>query len=222
MMAENDKILEIHVAEDDDTQKLRAWWKKNGMGMVAGVAIGVAGVGGFKGWQVYTENRALSASDVFQEMLAYDESGAVEQAQDRAQMLAKDYRSTLYVDMAYLMIAKLAIKNNELSNAMEALTHVMTKSNDPAMRQLARLRLARVTLLAGDLVRAQELVTTDDVGGFESEYPEVLGDILVAQHKYSDAAEAYDRALQALAPASSSRALLTSKRNYAGSIGSNQ
>ena len=222
MMAENDKILEIHVAEDDDAQKLRAWWKKNGMGMVAGVAIGVAGVGGFKGWQVYTENRALSASDVFQEMLAYDESGAVEQAQDRAQMLAKDYRSTPYVDMAYLMIAKLAIKNNELSNAMEALTHVMTKSNDPAMRQLARLRLARVTLLAGDLVRAQELVTTDDVGGFESEYPEVLGDILVAQHKYSDAAEAYDRALQALAPASSSRALLTSKRNYAGSIGSNQ
>lgn len=221
-MAENDKILEIHVAEDDDTQKLRAWWKKNGMGMVAGVAIGVAGVGGFKGWQVYTENRALSASDVFQEMLAYDESGAVEQAQDRAQMLAKDYRSTPYVDMAYLMIAKLAIKNNELSNAMEALTHVMTKSNDSAMRQLARLRLARVTLLAGDLVRAQELVTTDDVGGFESEYPEVLGDILVAQHKYSDAAEAYDRALQALAPASSSRALLTSKRNYAGSIGSNQ
>ena len=221
-MAENDKILETHVAEDDDTQKLRAWWKKNGMGMVAGVAIGVAGVGGFKGWQVYTENRALSASDVFQEMLAYDESGAVEQAQDRAQMLAKDYRSTPYVDMAYLMIAKLAIKNNELSNAMEALTHVMTKSNDPAMRQLARLRLARVTLLAGDLVRAQELVTTDDVGGFESEYPEVLGDILVAQHKYSDAAEAYDRALQALAPASSSRALLTSKRNYAGSIGSNQ
>ena len=221
-MAENDKILEIHVAEDDDTQKLRAWWKKNGMGMVAGVAIGVAGVGGFKGWQVYTENRALSASDVFQEMLAYDESGAVEQAQDRAQMLAKDYRSTPYVDMAYLMIAKLAIKNNELSNAMEALTHVMTKSNDPAMRQLARLRLARVTLLAGDLVRAQELVTTDDVGGFESEYPEVLGDILVAQHKYSDAAEAYDRALQALAPASSTRALLTSKRNYAGSIGSNQ
>ena len=221
-MAENDKILEIHVAEDDDTQKLRAWWKKNGMGMVAGVAIGVAGVGGFKGWQVYTENRALSASDVFQEMLAYDESGAVEQAQDRAQMLAKDYRSTPYVDMAYLMIAKLAIKNNELSNAMEALTHVMTKSNDPAMRQLARLRLARVTLLAGDLVRAQELVTTDDVGGFESEYPEVLGDILVVQHKYSDAAEAYDRALQALAPASSSRALLTSKRNYAGSIGSNQ
>ena len=221
-MAENDKILEIHVAEDDDAQKLRAWWKKNGMGMVAGVAIGVAGVGGFKGWQVYTENRALSASDVFQEMLAYDESGAVEQAQDRAQMLAKDYRSTPYVDMAYLMSAKLAINNDQLSNAMEALTHVMTKSNDPAMRQLARLRLARVTLLAGDLVRAQELVTTDDVGGFESEYPEVLGDILVAQHKYSDAAEAYDRALQALAPASSSRALLTSKRNYAGSIGSNQ
>ena len=221
-MAENDKLLGVHVAEDDDAQRLRVWWKKNGMGIVAGVAIGILGVGGFKGWQAYTENRALSASDVFQEMLAYDESGAIERASNSAQILIKDYRATPYGDLAYVMIAKLATQEGDLSNAMEALTNVMTKSKDPAMRQLARLRLSQVNLLAGDLDRAHELATTDDVGGFESEYPEVLGDVLLAQHKYSDAAEAYDRALQALAPASSSRALLTSKRNYARSVGNNQ
>lgn len=221
-MAENDKLLGVHVAEDDDAQRLRVWWKKNGMGIVAGVAIGILGVGGFKGWQAYTENRALSASDVFQEMLAYDESGAIERASNSAQILIKDYRATPYGDLAYLMIAKLATQKGDLSNAMEALTNVMTKSKDPAMGQLARLRLSQVNLLAGDLDRAHELATTDDVGGFESEYPEVLGDVLLAQHKYSDAAEAFDRALQALAPASSSRALLTSKRNYARSVGNNQ
>ena len=221
-MAENDKLLGVHVAEDDDAQRLRVWWKKNGMGIVAGVAIGILGVGGFKGWQAYTENRTLSASDVFQEMLAYDESGAIERASNSAQILIKDYRATPYGDLAYLMIAKLAKQKGDLSNAMEALTNVMTKSNDPAMSQLARLRLSQVNLLAGDLDRAHELATTDDVGGFESEYPEVLGDVLLAQHKYSDAAEAFDRALQALAPASSSRALLTSKRNYARSVGNNQ
>ena len=221
-MAENDKLLGVHVAEDDDAQRLRVWWKKNGMGIVTGVAIGILGVGGFKGWQAYTENRALSASDVFQEMLAYDEAGAIDRASNSAQILIKDYRATPYGDLAYMMIAKLATQEGDLSNAMEALTNVMTKSNDPAMRQLARLRLSRVNLLAGDLDRAHELATTDDVGGFESEYPEVLGDVLLAQHKYSDAAEAYDRALQALAPASSSRALLTSKRNYARSVGNNQ
>ena len=221
-MAENDKLLGVHVAEDDDAQRLRVWWKKNGMGIVAGVAIGILGVGGFKGWQAYTENRALSASDVFQEMLAYDEAGAIDRAGNSAQILIKDYRATPYGDLAYLMIAKLATQKGDLSNAMEALTNVMTKSKDPAMGQLARLRLSQVKLLAGDLERAHELATTDDVGGFESEYPEVLGDVLLAQHKYSDAAEAYDRALQALAPASSSRALLTSKRNYARSVGNNQ
>ena len=221
-MAENDKLLGVHVAEDDDAQRVRAWWKKNGMGIVAGVAIGVVGVGGFKGWQAYTENRALSASDVFQEMLAYDESGAIEEARDSAQTLVENYRATPYGDLAYLMIAKLATQKDDLSSAMEALTNVMTKSKDPSMRQLARLRLSHVNLLAGDLVRAHELATSKDVGGFESEYSEVLGDVLLAQHKYSDAVEAYDRALEALAPASSSRALLTSKRNYARSIGNNQ
>ena len=221
-MAENDKLLGVHVAEDDDAQRLRVWWKKNGMGIVTGVAIGILGVGGFKGWQAYTENRTLSASDVFQEMLAYDESGAIERASNSAQILIKDYRATPYGDLAYLMIAKLAKQKGDLSNAMEALTNVMTKSKDPAMGQLARLRLSQVKLLAGDLERAHELATTDDVGGFESEFSEVLGDVLLAQHKYSDAAEAFDRALQALAPASSSRALLTSKRNYARSVGNNQ
>ena len=221
-MAENDKLLGVHVAEDDDAQRLRVWWKKNGMGIVTGVAIGILGVGGFKGWQAYTENRTLSASDVFQEMLAYDEAGAIDRAGNSAQILIKDYRATPYGDLAYLMIAKLATQKGDLSNAMEALTNVMTTSKDPAMRQLARLRLSQVNLLAGDLDRAHELATTDDVGGFESEYSEVLGDVLLAQHKYSDAAEAYDRALQALAPASSSRALLTSKRNYARSVGNNQ
>ena len=221
-MAENDKLLGVHVAEDDDAQRLRVWWKKNGMGIVAGVAIGILGVGGFKGWQAYTENRTLSASDVFQEMLAYDESGAIERASNSAQILIKDYRATPYGDLAYLMIAKLATQKGDLSSAKEALTNVMTKSNDPAMSQLARLRLSQVNLLAGDLDKAHELATTDDVGGFESEFSEVLGDVLLAQHKYSDAAEAFDRALQALAPASSSRALLTSKRNYARSVGNNQ
>ena len=151
-MAENDKLLGVHVAEDDDAQRVRAWWKKNGMGIVAGVAIGVVGVGGFKGWQAYTENRALSASDVFQEMLAYDEAGAIDQARDSAQVLVKDYRATSYGDLAHLMIAKLATKEGDFSNAMEALTQVMKKSKDPAMSQLARLRLSQVNLLAGCLL----------------------------------------------------------------------
>ena len=221
-MVESDKLLGVHVAEDDDAQRIRAWWKKNGMGIVAGVVIGVVGVGGFKGWQAYTESRALSASDVFQEMLAHDESGTIERAKNSAQKLVNDYRATPYGDLAYLMIAKWAIQKNDLSSAMEALANVMTKSKDPAMRQIARLRLSQVNLMAGDLVRAHELATSNDKGGFESEYPETLGDILFAQHKYSEAAEAYAQALQSLAPASSSRALLTSKRNYAKSVGNNQ
>ncbi len=155
-------------------------------------------------------------------MLAYDKAGVVERARDSAQVLVKDYRATPYGDLGYLMIAKLATKKGDFLNAMEALTHVMEKSKDPAMSQLARLRLSQVNLLAGDLVRSHELASTGDVGGFTSEYPEVLGDVLLAQHKYSDAVEAYDRALQALAPSSSSRGLLTSKRNYARSIGNNQ
>ena len=53
-------------------------------------------------------------------------------------------------------------------------------------------------------------------------HPDKNPDNKEAEAKFKEAAEAYDRALQALAPASSSQALLRSKRNYARSVGNNQ
>ena len=35
---------QLHVAHDDETEKLREWWKRNGTGIIAGVVIGVGGV----------------------------------------------------------------------------------------------------------------------------------------------------------------------------------
>ena len=46
MVKNKDKPIQIQIAEDDDAEKLREWWKKNGMGIIAGIALGVLGVGG--------------------------------------------------------------------------------------------------------------------------------------------------------------------------------
>ncbi len=215
MAKKEEKPIQIQLAEDDDAEKLRQWWKKNGSGIIAGIVLGVAGVGGVKGWEMYTERRSLTASDLFQQMLARQAAGSAAQAQELALQIRDDYGATPYADLALLMLARLAVENGDRERAEGYLTGVMNDSENMAMEHIARLRLAQIALDAGDHRQAEQLVSVEERGGFESEYSEVLGDVYLEQKQWDKARTAYDRALEGLDPTAGAGQILTAKRNLA-------
>ena len=215
MAKKEEKPIQIQLAEDDDAEKLRQWWKKNGAGIIAGIVLGVAGVGGVKGWEMYTERRSLTASDLFQQMLARQAAGSDAQAQELALQIRDDYGATPYADLALLMLARLAVENGDRERAEGYLTGVMNDSENMAMEHIARLRLAQIALDAGDHRQAEQLVSVEERGGFESEYSEVLGDVYLEQKQWDKARTAYDRALEGLDPTAGAGQILTAKRNLA-------
>ncbi len=215
MAKKEEKPIQIQLAEDDDAEKLRQWWKKNGSGIIAGIVLGVAGVGGVKGWEMYTERRSLTASDLFQQMLARQAVGSDAQAQELALQIRDDYGATPYADLALLMLARLAVENGDRERAEGYLTGVMNDSENMAMEHIARLRLAQIALDAGDHRQAEQLVSVEERGGFESEYSEVLGDVYLEQKQWDKARTAYDRALENLDSTAGAGQILTAKRNLA-------
>ena len=215
-MAENrEKPIQIQVAEDDDAEKLREWWKKNGMGIISGIALGVLGVGGFKGWEMYTERRALTASNLYQEMLARQSAGSSAQAKNLALRLKDGYGATPYSDLAGLMLAKLAVEEERSGDAEGYLKEIMAEAEDHSMRHIARLRLAQIELAEGNYQKAEKLLSVEEYGGFESEYSEILGDVYVEQKLWKKARTAYDRALESLDSSAGADQILTAKRNLA-------
>ena len=215
-MAENrEKPIQIQVAEDDDAEKLREWWKKNGMGIISGIALGVLGVGGFKGWEMYTERRALTASNLYQEMLARQSAGSSAQAKNLALRLKDDYGATPYSDLAGLMLAKLAVEEARSGDAEGYLKEIMAEAEDHSMRHIARLRLAQIELAEGNYQKAEKLLSVEEYGGFESEYSEILGDVYVEQMLWKKARPAYDRGLESLDSSAGADQILTAKRNLA-------
>ena len=62
----------IHIAHDDDTEKLRQWWKRNGVGIISGIILGISGVGGIQGWRMYQDYQGEKASVLYEQMLAAD------------------------------------------------------------------------------------------------------------------------------------------------------
>jgi len=215
MAKKEDKPIQIQFAEDDDAEKLREWWKKNGSGIIAGIVLGVAGVGGFKGWEMYSESRSLAASDLYQEMLVTQAAGAVDQTQELALRIKDEYSATQYADLALLMLARLAVEKEDRQGAEGYLAEVMNDSGNNAMEHIARLRLAQIALDAGDHRQAEELASVKDRGGFSSEYSEVLGDVYLEQKLWDKARTAYDRALEGLDSTAGAGQILIAKRNLA-------
>ncbi len=63
-MAKEDQNPAIHFAEDEQTEKIRQWWKRNGLAIIVGLVLGVGSVAGYQGWGIDQTRQAEAASDL--------------------------------------------------------------------------------------------------------------------------------------------------------------
>ena len=48
-MAKDDQIPNLHFSEDEETERIKDWWKKNGISIIVGLAIGIGAVASYQG-----------------------------------------------------------------------------------------------------------------------------------------------------------------------------
>jgi len=204
---------QLHIAHDDETEKLRQWWKRNGTGIIAGVVIGIGGVGGIQGWRIYQDSQAGKASVLYEQMLGAAARESADAASEAASALVADHGNSGYADIAQLMLARLALESGDTEGAKNALNELLESTSDPVMRQVARVRLAVIALKDGDPEEIRALARADAGEGFTSHFQELLGDALVASGDLDGARRAYQEALRGVAPGSQAGQLITAKLN---------
>lgn len=204
---------QVHIAHDDETEKLRQWWKRNGTGIIAGIVIGIGGVGGIQGWRMYQDGQAAAASSLYEAMLAGASANDAAALSAAARELIDDHPGSGYADLARLMLARQAYADGSTDRAETALTEVLEKSADPVMQQVAKVRLAVLALERGDIERIRQLADSGAADGFVSQFQELLGDALAAAGDLKAAAQAYEKALANVAPNSQAARLINAKLN---------
>jgi len=203
----------MHFAQDDETEKLKQWWKRNGTGIVAGIVIGIGGVSGIQGWRMYQDYQAGQASMYYEQMLvavAKEDNEAVVRAADT---LVSSHSETGYADIARLMLARLAADAGNHGQTEAALENLLAVTKDPAMAHTARIRLAVLALQAGKPDRIKALAAEGQNEGFASQYQELLGDALAEAGNWGKAQQAYQTALATMASDSPAGQLLNAKLN---------
>jgi predicted negative regulator of RcsB-dependent stress response len=184
-----------HLNEEEQVEAIKKWWSENGKSVVGGVVLGLALVGGWRGWQHYEQNRAETAGARYDEMLVAAEVQRLDHAVQLAEGLRVEFDDTAYASLAALHAAKLKLEAGDPGAAQVQLAWVRTNAPDPGLRQIASLRLARILIDEGELDAAQRILDAAPRDAFTPELAELRGDVARARGDVKAARAAYEEAL---------------------------
>jgi predicted negative regulator of RcsB-dependent stress response len=186
--------------DQEELEKLKAWWKNYGPALLIGVVIGVVLLFGNKYWREHKERQRQEASGLYEQMLDAQRRGDAQAVRSAGAKLVQDYDATPYASMAALAVARAAADAGDLAGARAQLEWVLAHGRDAAVQHAARLRLGRVLLAMGEIDRVVTLVTVKEPAGYQSEYLELKGDALLATGRREEALAAYRDALKHARP----------------------
>ncbi len=173
--------MDDYLSEKEQWEAVKTWFRENGLWIIAGVAVGGAGIGGYQWWNAHIDKVNGEASGKYEQLVTdlgrNDESGALTLLGE----LERDYSSTPYIDQARLAFAPVYDESNRLDKAASVLEAVSQHSKDKQLALLARLRLARVQISQQKPDDALATLNGVDPGAFAAQFHEVRGDADLAK-----------------------------------------
>lgn len=200
-----------YLTEQEQIQQLKNWIKQYGMTVLAGILIALVVTTGLRYWQNYRNKILTHASVVYDEMLTLRAQNNADGASLQAKKLLSKYASTPYASMAALILAREAVVKKNYAQATQQLNWVLDHSKDSSLREIARIRLARILIAQNKASMSLDLLNKTEDKSFVGLVDEVRGDAYVAQHDKNSARHAYQLALNEIPNAEISRPVLQMK-----------
>lgn len=204
----------FHPSEDEELERLKAWWKAHGNAVIFGILLGAALVVGVNYWRQYQARQAETASALYEQMV--DGQAQKETVHAAGAKLMQEFIRTPYAGQAALFLAGLNYAAGDIASARAQLQWAIDKAQEDAVRHVARLRLARIMLDQGELEPALNLINVKDQNGFKSDYEELRGDLLARLGRGEEARSAYRLAKEHLPQGSSYGRILDMKLDDLG------
>ena len=197
-----DDLLDEH----EQSERVRTWLRNNAVGLISGVALGLAAIYGWYWWKDQGQAKRLKASDEYQVVLEQIQGGKLKEAQAKLSALG----DSPFAALAALDLAKAQINGGQRDAAIATLRAV--KTSDTVVAPVVSQRLARLLIDAGKHEDALKLL-----GNLEDAVAhEVRGDALFALGRKEQARDAYSKALSQLDVAAPQRRLVELKLSQAG------
>lgn len=180
--------------EQERLDELKAWWKRWGNLVLIALAVVIAATAGWRYWQNRVVTQSLEAAAVYQKLTDSLASSDAKAAREAGAMLIDQYGSTSYAARAALILARQNVADKDLKSAQTQLEWAAANSKEPAVKDLARLRLAGVQLDQKQYDAALKSLSGSHSDAFGFRFDDLRGDVLLAQGKSAEARASYEKA----------------------------
>lgn len=197
-----DELLDEH----EQGERVRTWLKQNSLGLLGGLALGLALIWGGRWWIQEAHEKRVALGESYSSVVESLKAGD----RDKARQLAGTLAGTAYAPLVALDLAKAQVEAGEQAEAIATLR--AADSAEPALAAVIQHRLARLLIDADKADEALALLAdADDPAALETR-----GDARHAKGEVDQAREDYEQALRKLDPAAPQRRLLELKLTQTG------
>ena len=197
--------LDDPLDEHEQSERVLEWLRRNGAGLVGGIVLGLAAIGGWKWWEHHQATQEAQAASQYQ---AAVEAIVAQDKQAGSKVKALD--AGPYYTLASLELAKSQVAAGQQDAAIATLR--AARPTEPALAQVVNERLARLLI---DAKQAEAALKLMDAASTPSAL-EVRGDAQFALGQRDRARETYQQALAKLDVASPNRRVLELKLTEVG------
>ena len=187
--------MSVYMTEEEQLDNIKKWWKRYGNIVTVILSLILLCIAGYRYMHWHQDKLTQQSSITYEHMMVALSNQNIKSVRSYANELIKDYGNTVYSDVAHMTLAKVYVSKNKLDQAKEELSVVAKKGNMLALKQIAKIRIARI--LAAEKAYANalnELATIDDQT-YMPVINELKGDIYSATGKYQEAIASYRLAI---------------------------
>jgi predicted negative regulator of RcsB-dependent stress response len=200
----------MQTSDKEQIQMIKDWWKKYGNMVLVLVLVFAVTNFGWRYWLQYKQKNLERASISYTQMLVSFEQKKYDEGKLYADLLMDKFTKSPYASLAALFLAKEAVQKGELESAQRYLQFVVKKSANNELRQLARIREARVLIALKKAKQALDLLVVVNDKAYQAEIYEIMGDAYMQLGQKLDADNFYQKAKD-IAPADIKSPLLKLK-----------
>ncbi|HET7611967.1 MAG TPA: tetratricopeptide repeat protein [Rhodanobacteraceae bacterium] len=184
--------------EYEQGEAVRKWIRENGIAVAVGVVLALLLIFGYRQWQAHKTSHQIQAAAqyaVVQNAVQGDDKPAMAAALGDLQ---KNYANTPYAALGSAAVAEYDVGKGDLKPAAQDLQWAVSHSEEPALKSLFTLRLARVLIAQGQAKQALDALDGIPSGDYAAIAAELRGDAQLKLGNADAARAAYSQALAKL------------------------
>lgn len=184
-----------YLTDEEQAERLKAWWDKNGTSLVVSLVVAVAAVVGWRYYQAYSTDQANSASEAFRSYL--EARAAAEPVDEYLAVIDGDHEGSTYHVFTLLYRAADQVQEDDWEEALALLERAVELADERNVRDNARYRAAKLLYQLDRLDACAEQLAAIRSPGLAAQVAELSGDVAYARGDVEAAREAYQRAVEA-------------------------